>query len=55
MDFKTRYHFDPQKDLIGRGGFARVFKATDVLLNRNVVIQFYTNAGDNPSTLINEI
>jgi serine/threonine protein kinase len=55
MDFKNRYRFDPQKDLIGRGGFARVFKATDVLLDRVVAIKFYTNTGDNSYTLIKEI
>ncbi|MBK8679272.1 MAG: hypothetical protein IPN25_11585 [Sphingobacteriales bacterium] len=42
MDFRQRYQFDALKDLIGKGGFAKVYKATDTLRKRTVALKFYT-------------
>ncbi len=56
MDFKTRYQFNPNSDLVGKGGFAFVYKAKDSLLNRTVALKFFhnTDAADK-HTLIAEI
>lgn len=39
MDFHARYKYNPKTDLLGRGGFARVFKAQDTVLKREVVLK----------------
>lgn len=41
MNFKERYHYNPAVDLIGKGGFARVYKAKDTLLEREVAIKVF--------------
>lgn len=37
----NRYEYHPQTDLIGKGGFSRVYKALDKKLNRNVALKIY--------------
>ena len=37
----NRYEYDAKADLIGRGGFSRVYKAKDNKLNRWVALKIY--------------
>ncbi len=55
MDFKERYHFDPAKDLIGKGGFSKVFKAYDNIRKKNVALKFYYGAFSDKYDIISEI
>ncbi|MGB0840143.1 MAG: serine/threonine-protein kinase [Chitinophagales bacterium] len=41
QEFKQRYRYDANKDLIGKGGFAKVYRAYDTLMNRTVALKFY--------------
>jgi serine/threonine protein kinase len=38
-DFFKRYHFDPEKDKIGEGGFGSVYKAQDLVTGKAVAIK----------------
>ena len=51
-----RYEFDPKTDELGQGGFGRVFKAKDHLLDRHVVLK-YAEKGNLPEkySLVKEI
>ncbi|RYG52526.1 MAG: hypothetical protein EOO01_06395, partial [Chitinophagaceae bacterium] len=42
MDFQKRYQFNPATDLIGEGIFSRVYRATDLLLDRTVALKYFT-------------
>lgn len=55
MDFKERYIYNPTIDLLGKGGFARVYKAQDKLLNRTVALKFFIRDVNEKHTLIKEI
>ncbi|NTS43872.1 SUMF1/EgtB/PvdO family nonheme iron enzyme [Flavisolibacter sp. BT320] len=55
MDFQTRYVFDPKKDLLGKGGFSKVYKANDVLLERTVALKFFTAKASEKYQVLNEI
>lgn len=55
MNFQERYIFNPQTDLIGTGGFARVFKANDKLLNRQVALKFYKGEEGSGYDVMSEI
>lgn len=55
MDFQTRYEFDPKKDLLGKGGFSKVYKATDILLERTVALKFFTAKTSDKYQILNEI
>lgn len=55
MHFKDRFTYHTKTDLLGIGGFARVFRATDNLLKRTVALKFFTNIDETKYNLINEI
>lgn len=37
----NRYEYNPKTDLIGKGGFSRVYKALDKKFNRNIALKIY--------------
>jgi formylglycine-generating enzyme required for sulfatase activity/serine/threonine protein kinase len=55
MKIQGRYEYDPQKDLLGKGGFARVFRATDTLLHRDVALKVFSNTGSHQYSVLAEI
>lgn len=55
MDFKDRYTFDPAKDLLGKGGFARVFRAWDVVRKRYVALKYFQGDWSEKYDIIGEI
>ena len=54
-EFKERYLFDPQRDLIAEGAFSRVFHATDTLLQRDICIKLFRKELVSGSPLIREL
>ncbi len=55
MTFQERYQYNPQTDLLGKGGFARVYKAHDVLLKREVAIKVFPSGDKEKYSVIEEI
>jgi len=55
MDFKERYQFDPAKDLIGKGGFSKVYKAFDRIRQKIVALKFYYGSISDKYDIISEI
>lgn len=55
MEFQQRYEFDPKKDLLGKGGFSKVYKATDTLLDRTVALKFFNGTTSHKYQVLNEI
>jgi|GEM_PF-1719826 len=55
MNFKERYQYHPEKDLIGKGGFSRVFKAHDTLLQRDVALKVFSTTAAEKYDLVHEI
>lgn len=54
-NFKKRYEFDPNKDLIGKGGFSKVYRAFDKHRNRVVALKFYYGVWSEKYDIISEI
>lgn len=52
MDFRSRYNYDPKTDFVNKGGFARVFKAYDNVLDRQVALKVYSQEASNKYDLI---
>ncbi len=55
MEFRKRYVYNPKVDLLGKGGFSRVFKANDVLLEREVALKVFNPEQSAQYDLITEI
>jgi serine/threonine protein kinase/formylglycine-generating enzyme required for sulfatase activity len=55
MEFQKRYEFNPKTDLLGKGGFSRVYKATDTLLDRTVALKFFTADASTKYQILSEI
>ncbi len=55
MNFRERYKFDPKTDLIGKGGFSKVYKAHDAIRRRDVALKFYNGTWSEKYDIIGEI
>jgi serine/threonine protein kinase len=55
MKIQSRYEYDPDKDLLGKGGFARVFRAQDTLLDRYVALKVFSNSQHHNYSVLTEI
>lgn len=57
MTFKERYQYNPASDLLGKGGFARVYRAYDTNLDIDVAVKFFnaTEANAGKYTVYEEI
>jgi serine/threonine protein kinase len=54
MSFFTRYKYDPQTDILGSGGFAKVFKAWDSDLEMFVALKIFTSTNSGKYNLIHD-
>lgn len=55
MDFRARYQFDVEKDMLGKGDFSRVYRANDTLLERVVALKFFTANASGQFRILDEI
>lgn len=55
MNFRQRYQFDVKKDLIGKGGFSKVYRAWDTVRKRNVALKFFYGEWSEKYDVIGEI
>ncbi|MFN8297304.1 MAG: protein kinase [Chitinophagales bacterium] len=55
MDFLKRYEYNPQSDLIGRGGSSTVYKGYDNNLKRDVAIKRSSSSDERYKHVLNEI
>lgn len=56
MEILNKYIYNPETDLLGKGGFATVYKAYDKILEMDVALKFFHPQDQaNKYTIINEI
>jgi len=53
--FRRRYQYNPETDLIGTGGFSKVYKAFDTEMERDVALKFYYGDLDEKYGVIAEL
>ena len=55
MLLENRYQLDPKTDLIGQGGFAKVYKAKDTKFDMPVAIKHFIGSKGNTGSVTGEI